>query len=79
MRQAVLRETLYVDVNHQLHIGVPANMGTEFEVILMPLHSKTVDKLNNDEQFILAAYSAVIENDLEEDAVLEKYVKSYSI
>jgi len=54
-------------------------MGTEFEVILMPLHSKTVDKLNDDEQFLLAAYSSIIENDHEEDAVWEKYVKSYSI
>ena len=76
MRQAVLRQTLHVDVNHQLHISVPTDMGTEFEVILMPLHSKAVDKLNDDEQFILAAYSAVIENEPEEGAVWQKYVKS---
>ena len=76
MRQAVLRETLYVDINHQLHISVPADMGTEFEVIVIPIHSKAVDKLNDDEQFMLAAYSAVIENDPEEDAVWEKYVRS---
>lgn len=74
MRQAVLRETLRVDVNHQLHISVPADMGTEFEVIVMPVHTKAVDKLNDDEQFLLAAYSAVIENDPEEDAVWEKHI-----
>ena len=51
-------------------------MGTEFEVIVIPLHSKAVDKLNDDEQLMLEAYSAVIENDHEEDAVWEKYVIS---
>ena len=76
MRQAVLRETLHIDVNHQLHISVPADMETEFEVIVIPLHSKAVDKLNDDEQLMLEAYSAVIENDHEEDAVWEKYVIS---
>lgn len=45
----------------------------------MPLHSKTVNKLNDDEQFILAAYSAIIENDPEEDTIWEKYDRSYSI
>ena len=51
-------------------------MGTEFEVIVIPVHSKAVDKLNDDEQFMLAAYSSVIEDDPEEDAVWEKYVRS---
>ena len=69
--QIILRETLHVDVNHQLHISV-----TEFEVIVIPVHSKAVDKLNDDEQFMLAAYSSVIEDDPEEDAVWEKYVRS---
>ena len=74
--QIILRETLHVDVNHQLHISVPVDMGTEFEVIVIPVHSKAVDKLNDDEQFMLAAYSSVIEDDPEEDAVWEKYVRS---
>jgi hypothetical protein len=60
----------------ELHISVPADMGTEFEVIVIPLHSKAVDKLNDDEQLMLEAYSAVIENDHEEDAVWKKYVIS---
>ena len=65
MKQAVLIETVQVDVNYQLHISVPADMGTEFEVIVIPLKSKALDNLNDDEQFLLATYSAVIENDLE--------------
>uniref|UniRef100_E6QRG9 Uncharacterized protein n=1 Tax=mine drainage metagenome TaxID=410659 RepID=E6QRG9_9ZZZZ len=36
MRQAILRENLCVDANHQLHIDVPADMGDEFEVIVIP-------------------------------------------
>jgi hypothetical protein len=39
MRQAILRENLSVDANHQLHINVPADMGNEFEVIVIPLAS----------------------------------------
>ena len=73
MRQAVLRETLCVDANHQLHIDVPAEMGNEFEVIVLPIQSKALDELNDDDQFKIAAYSAVIENDPEEDVVWEKY------
>ena len=76
MRQAVLRETLHVDANHQLHINVPADMGNEFEVIVLPLGAKTANGLNDDDQFMLAAYSEVIESDPKEDAVWEKYVRS---
>jgi len=74
MRQAVLRDILHVDANHQLHIDVPAEMGNEFEVIVLPIQSKALDELNDNKQFMLAAYSAVIENDPEEDAVWEKYI-----
>ncbi|OGS95255.1 MAG: hypothetical protein A3H31_11835 [Gallionellales bacterium RIFCSPLOWO2_02_FULL_57_47] len=76
MKQAVLRETLCVDANHQLHINVPADMGDEFEVIVLPVRAKVVEGLNDDDQFMLAAYSAVIESNSEEDAVWEKYVRS---
>ncbi len=74
MRQAVLRKTLCVDANHQLHVNVPADMREEFEVIVLPIHAKDVDGLNDDDQLMLATYSAVIENDTEEDAVWEKYI-----
>ncbi|MHB1677555.1 MAG: hypothetical protein ACYCSS_08495 [Sulfuriferula sp.] len=36
MKQAILRESLVVDANHQLHIDVPADMGNEFEVFVIP-------------------------------------------
>lgn len=76
MRQAILRENLRVDANHQLHINVPADMGDEFEVIVLPVRHKVVESaLNDDEQFMLAAYSAVVEDDAEENAVWEKYVR----
>lgn len=74
MKQAVLREILCVDANRQLHINVPADMGEEFEVIVLPIRSKALDGLNDDDKFMLAAYSAVIESNLDEDAVWEKYV-----
>lgn len=76
MKQAILRETLFVDANHQLHINVPAEMGDEFEVIVLPVRSKTAKGLSDDDQFMLAAYSAVIESDTEEDAIWEKYVRN---
>lgn len=76
MKQAVLRETLSVDANHQLHINVPADMGDKFEVIVLPVRVNTVEKLNDDEQFMLAAYSAVIDSNQEEDTVWEKYVRN---
>lgn len=76
MKQAVLREILCVDANHQLHIDVPAEMGDEFEVIVLPVRSKAAKELSDDDQFMLAAYSAVIESDPAEDAIWEKYVRN---
>lgn len=76
MKQAVLREILCVDANHQLHINVPAEMGDEFEVIVLPIRAKAFKKLSDDDQFVLAAYSAVIESNSEEDAVWGKYVRN---
>jgi len=74
MKQAVLRETMRIDENHQLHINVPTDMGDEFEVIVLPVRSKIPHELSDDSQFMLAAYAAVIESDSEEDAIWEKYV-----
>lgn len=76
MKQSVLRETLCVDANHQLHIDVPADMGNEFEVIVFPVRSNVAEVLSEDEQFSLAAYSAVVESDSEEDAIWGKYVRN---
>lgn len=76
MKQAVIRETLCVDANRQLHINIPADMGDEFEVIVLPICANAANQLSEDDQFMLAAYSAVIESSSEEDAVWEKYVRN---
>lgn len=34
MKQTVLRETLQVDENNQLHISIPAEMGGKVEIII---------------------------------------------
>ncbi len=76
MKQAVIREIMRVDANHQLHISVPAEMGKEFEVIVLPVSSKAETDLRCEEQFMLASYTAAIESDSEEDALWGKYVHS---
>lgn len=74
MKQKVIREIVHVDENHQLHIDVPFDMGDEFEIILMPLRPKAeTDVLSDEDRFNLAAYSAVIDEDPEEDALWERY------
>jgi hypothetical protein len=75
MRQAVLRETLCVDANRQIHIDIPADMGDHFEVIVLPVGTNSAIRLSEDEQLLLANYSAVIEGNPEEDALWEKYVR----
>ena len=74
MKQAVIRETLCVDANRQLHIDIPADMGNKFEVIVLPICTNAASELSEEDQFMLAAYSAVIENSSEEDAGWGKYV-----
>jgi hypothetical protein len=76
MQQAVLIEELQVDAQHQLHINVPPEMGALFRVIVMPLARTPGPPLSEDEAFNLAAYSAVTEEDPEEDAIWEKYVRT---
>ncbi|EGW22959.1 hypothetical protein [Methylobacter tundripaludum] len=76
MKQAVIREILCVDANRQLHINVPADMGDEFEVIVLPICANAANELSEEDQFMLAAYSAVTESSSEEDAVWEKYVRN---
>lgn len=75
MKQNILRETLRVDANRQLHINIPADMGDEFDVIVLPVSPQSVrNKLSDDELFMLGAYSAVTPADADEDAIWEKYV-----
>jgi len=74
MKQKVIREIVRVDENHQLHIDVPADMGDEFEIILMPLQPKPESEcLSEEDRFNLAAYSAVVDEDPEEDALWWRY------
>lgn len=72
MKQIVLRETLHVDENHQLHISVPADLGTEFEVIVLSVLPQ--GEVEDEARFMLAAYSAVTPENPEEDAIWEKYI-----
>ena len=76
MQQAVLIVELQVDDHHQLHINVPPEMGAQFRVIVMPLSRTDDSPLSADEAFNLAAYSAVTEENPEEDAIWEKYVRA---
>ena len=76
MQQAVLIEKVQVDDNHQLHIQVPHEMGAQFRVIVMPLEPPPPHALSDDEAFMLADYSAVTEENPEEDAIWEKYVRT---
>ena len=77
MKQAVLRQTLRVDANHQLHINVPVEMGDEIEVTVRPANqSAPKASIREDEQFLIAAYSAATPDDAVEDAIWEKYINA---
>jgi len=75
MKQSILRERLRVDSNRRLHIDIPADMGDEFEVIVIPIppESETA-QISDEERFMLSAYSAVTPEDAEEDEIWEKYL-----
>jgi hypothetical protein len=74
MRQAVLREVVRVDVNRQLHIDIPVEMGDEFEIIVLPIQTQVETSLRQDEKFALSVYSEAVETDAKEDAIWEQYV-----
>jgi hypothetical protein len=76
MQQAVLIEDLQVDEQHQLHIHVPPEMGAQFRVIVMPLGQVPFTGMSDDDVFNLAAYAAVTEENPEEDAIWEEYVRT---
>lgn len=67
---------LQVDDYHQLHINVPPEMGAQFRVIVMPLVRTPNPPLSEDEAFNLAVYSTVTEDNPEEDAIWEEYVRT---
>jgi hypothetical protein len=75
MKQAVLIEDLQIDESHQLHIDVPPDMGRQFRVIVLPMDHPIQPGITQDEAFTLGAYSSVTEDDPQEDAIWEKYIR----
>ena len=74
MELKMIREIVHVDENHQVHINVPKEMGDEFEIILIPLHSQSGDKeLTEEDRFKLTVYATLVDEDEEEDAIWERY------
>ena len=77
MKPAVLRQTLRVDANHQLHINVPTEMGDEIEVTVCQANQFGQNSpISEDEQFLIAAYSAATPEDAIEDAIWGKYLSA---
>ena len=77
MKQAVLRQTLRVDANHQLHINVPNEMGDVLEVTVRPVRQPDQEPgISEDEKFLISAYAAVTPEDAKEDAIWEKYINA---
>ena len=75
MKQSILREILRVDSSRRLHIDIPAGMGDEFEVIVLPTQPKSESGMvSNEDRFMLAAYSAVTPEDAEEDEIWGRYL-----
>lgn len=75
MKLKIIREIVHADENHRIHIDVPPAMGDEFEVILLPVlpQNETSGSLSDEDRFKLAAYSAMIDEDPEEDELWERY------
>jgi len=76
MQQAVLIEDLQVNEHHQLYIHVPPEVGAQSLVIAMPFGQAPVTRLSSDDAFHLAAYSAITEENPEEDAIWEETVRT---
>jgi hypothetical protein len=74
MRQPVLRQICRTDKNHHLDIEIPVEFGDQVEVIILPF-SQTTQTATEEESFNLAACAAVLEDDEQEDAIWEKYVR----
>ena len=71
MTQSVLKETLHVDQNNQLHIKIPEEMGKEVDVIIFP--SSAAKKIMSDDSINMArimdesGFAKNILNSTEED------------
>ena len=62
-----------VSPNGMLHIQVPEYSGQKVRLICFPVSEDTDDRERLD--FLAATYLAAIEDDEEEDAIWEKYIK----
>ncbi len=77
MKLKIIREFAQVDENRQIRIDVPPDMGNKFEVILMPVRSgESAGRLGKEDLFNLSAYAAVVDEDLEEDSLWERYIRA---
>lgn len=75
MKQPALRQILRTDQSHYLHINIPVEFGEQVEVIILPFN-QTTQTPTEEESFNLAACAAVLEDDEQEDAIWEKYVRN---
>lgn len=77
MRQPALRQIFRMDQSHHLNIEIPAEFGDQVEVIVLPFNQTTqmIPAPTDDESCNLAACSAVLEDDEQEDAIWNKYVR----
>ena len=70
MALPVLKKTLKVDKNHQLHIGIPVEMGEEVEIIVFPstgVKNKPSDNIDMARVFDESGFAKNILNSTEED------------
>jgi len=76
-----ITKIVHLDSSRKVSIDVPPEMGDSVELILIPCSGelkKTHDgheRLSNDEIFLVSAYSAVVEEDSEEDKIWQRYIK----
>jgi len=75
-----IRKIVNLDHGRTLSIEVPPEMGNSVELIVLSCDEnltrtgKTHEQLTEDEAFLISAYSAVIEEDSEEDKIWERYL-----
>lgn len=70
MALSVLKETLHVDKNHQLHINIPVEMGEEVEVIVFSstgVKNTTSDNIDMARVFDESGFAKNILSSIEED------------
>ena len=65
----------FFDANQHPHTNEPDKIGGEVDVTVRPANQASPEtSVNEDEQFLIAAYSATTPEEAGEDATWEKYV-----